>query len=75
MDNWNRQVEKWKRWTEAKEMAVELEYWGEHELLTRLSLEEHRAVFSSGSTRNSSATAGFKSDWMKPLPALARPRT
>lgn len=45
MDHWNRQVEKWKRWAEARGMAVEFEYWGEHELLTRLSLEEHRGRF------------------------------
>ncbi len=45
MDRWNSQVEKWKSWAEAKGMAVEFNYWGESELLLRLSREEHRGRY------------------------------
>ena len=42
MDKWNEHVEKWQGWTKEKNMSVELNYWGEHEIWERLSLEEHR---------------------------------
>jgi hypothetical protein len=45
MDKWEQQVEKWKRLARARGMSVEFDYWGEHELLTRLSREEHRGRF------------------------------
>jgi hypothetical protein len=45
MDRWNQHVEKWKRWAPDKGMAVEFPYWGEHEIFTRLSREEHRGRY------------------------------
>jgi hypothetical protein len=45
MDRWNSQVEKWRIWAEDKGMAVEFNYWGESELLLRLSREEHRGRY------------------------------
>lgn len=45
MDKWNDHVEKWKEWAQEKGMSVEFEYWGEHEILERLSREEHRGRF------------------------------
>ncbi|MCP4398509.1 MAG: ATP-binding protein [bacterium] len=42
MDKWNESVEKWKKWAKAKGMSVEFLYWGEHEIIERLSREEHR---------------------------------
>ena len=45
MDKWNERVEKWFSWASEKRMSVEFEYWGEHELWTRLSLEDHRGRY------------------------------
>ena len=45
MDKWNDHVEKWKEWAQEKGMSVEFEYWGEHEILERLSRDEHRGRF------------------------------
>jgi hypothetical protein len=45
MDKWNNRVKKWNRWAQEKEMSVEFEYWGEHQILERLSREEHRGRF------------------------------
>lgn len=45
MDKWNNHVKKWKEWAQEKEMSVEFEYWGEHEIFERLSREEHRGRF------------------------------
>ena len=42
MDKWNEHVEKWQGWTKEKNMSVELNYWGEHEIWERLSRDEHR---------------------------------
>ena len=45
MDKWNEYVKKWKKWAEQKGMPVEFHYWGEHEILERLSREEHRGRY------------------------------
>jgi len=45
MDKWNRRVEKWQRWAQAKKRNVEFPYWGEHEIFLRLSREEHRGRY------------------------------
>jgi len=45
MDKWHQHVAKWKGWAQEKEMSVEFDYWGEHDLLLRLSQEEHRGRF------------------------------
>ena len=45
MDKWNEHVQKWEEWATVKGMAVTFEYWGAHELLERLSREEHRGRY------------------------------
>jgi hypothetical protein len=45
MDKWKEHVEKWCSWASEKHMSVEFEYWGEHEISTRLSLEDHRGRY------------------------------
>ena len=42
MDKWNESAEEWKKWAKAEGMSVEFLYWGEHEIIERLSREEHR---------------------------------
>lgn len=42
MDKWNDHVAKWQKWVNARHMATEFDYWGEHEIWERLSLDEHR---------------------------------
>ena len=37
MEHWRRRVTKWKRWASDRGMDVEFEWWGQSELLTRLS--------------------------------------
>jgi hypothetical protein len=38
---WNELVTKWVSWSSAKGMTVEFIYWGSHELLERLNLQQH----------------------------------
>ena len=45
MDKWNEHVQMWEGWAIARGMAVTFEYWGAHELLERLSREEHRGRY------------------------------
>ena len=45
MDEWNSQVEKWQKMALQKNMSVEYKYWGEHEIIERLSREEHRGRY------------------------------
>ena len=45
MDKWNEHEAKWKEWAQKKGMAVEFPYWGKHEILERLSREEHRGRY------------------------------
>ena len=42
LDRWNERVQRWKEWAAEQGRYVEFEYWGDHELLSRLSQEEHR---------------------------------
>lgn len=41
MDKWGEHEEKWKSWAQEKGMTAQFPYWGEHEILKRLSREEH----------------------------------
>lgn len=41
MDRWNNHDKKWKAWAEEKGMSVEFEYWGQHQIGTRLGLDKH----------------------------------
>lgn len=45
MDKWNAHVVKWKQLAEERRMEVEFPYWGESELLSRLSQENHAGRF------------------------------
>ncbi len=47
MDRWNRHVGEWSRLAAKKGMSAEFHYWGQHELVERLSREEHagRSLF------------------------------
>jgi hypothetical protein len=38
---WNELVTKWISWASDKDMTVEFIYWGSHELLDRLNLQQH----------------------------------
>lgn len=42
LQRWNARVLKWDKWAEDAGMAVEFEYWGDHEIAMRLAREEHR---------------------------------
>lgn len=42
MDKWNNHVLKWNRWAQTAGLALEFKYWGSHEILERLSRDEHR---------------------------------
>ena len=44
-DRWNDHTTKWQGWATEKGMQVQFDYWGNHEILERLSLEEHRGRF------------------------------
>lgn len=39
---WNDHVVKWQDWSAKKGRKVQFEYWGEHQLLDRLSQDKHR---------------------------------
>ncbi len=41
-EKWNERVEKWQDWASKQGRSAEFEYWGAHELLDRLSKDEHR---------------------------------
>jgi len=42
LQKWDDHVVKWKEWANAKRMEVEFVYWGTHEIIDRLSRDEHR---------------------------------
>ena len=42
MDKWNEHAAKWNNWVSVRQMSVEFDYWGEHEIWERLGREEHR---------------------------------
>lgn len=42
LDKWNQQVKTWKQCASRRSMSVEFEYWGDHELTSRLNREENR---------------------------------
>ncbi|HYH05692.1 MAG TPA: AVAST type 2 anti-phage system protein Avs2, partial [Thermoanaerobaculia bacterium] len=41
MSEWNAHVKTWTQWAKDRGMVVTFEYWGDHEISSRLSLEEH----------------------------------
>ena len=41
-DQWNARVTKWEGWATEKGMCVKFCYWGTHEIIKRLSRDEHR---------------------------------
>ena len=41
-DQWNAHVTKWEGWATEKNMCVQFSYWGTHEIIKRLSRDEHR---------------------------------
>jgi hypothetical protein len=41
LDQWNARVRKWETRTQKLEHTVQFNYWGDHEIATRLSKEEH----------------------------------
>lgn len=45
MDKWNEHERKWRGWAGKKGMTVEFHYWGNSEILQRLSREEHRGRY------------------------------
>lgn len=45
MDQWNKRVQKWKRWAEKAGRSIDFQYWGAHEILQRLSRDEHRGRY------------------------------
>ncbi len=42
MDNWNKRVEKWNKWAKAKGSSIDFDYWGESQIIERLSKPENR---------------------------------
>ena len=45
LDKWNERVTKWKEWASNRGTEVSFNYWGEHEIVERLSREEHRGRY------------------------------
>lgn len=45
LEKWNGHVAKWERWANDKNMTVKFVYWGESEIIQRLSLDEHRGRY------------------------------
>lgn len=41
-DHWNTHITKWEGWAVGKGMCVQFFYWGTHEIMERLSRDEHR---------------------------------
>lgn len=41
LDRWNTHVEKWSQWATERDMEVDFVYWGQSELIDRLSLPEN----------------------------------
>ena len=41
LEKWNERVDKWKTQADEKGMTVDYEYWGQHEIGTRLALDKH----------------------------------
>src|SRR5207244_3568877 len=42
LERWNERVGQWNKWAAKKRMKVEFNFWGDHELTSRLSREENR---------------------------------
>ena len=45
MDNWNKRVKKWNKWAKAEGISVDFDYWGESEIIERLSKPENRGRY------------------------------
>ena len=42
LDRWNERERKWKCWAAKRNMCVDFSFWGTHEIVERLSRDEHR---------------------------------
>ncbi|MDE0077709.1 MAG: hypothetical protein OXO50_09330 [Caldilineaceae bacterium] len=42
LDRWNERERNWKCWAAKRNMCVDFSFWGTHEIVERLSREEHR---------------------------------
>ncbi len=45
LERWESRVKKWRGWASARGLSVEFPYWGEHQILERLSRDEHRGRY------------------------------
>ena len=45
LDRWNDRVEKWKGWATERNMCVDFSFWGTHEIVERLSRDEHHGRY------------------------------
>lgn len=62
MDRWDVHVEKWKKWAAKRRMRVEFRYWGQHEILERLSRPQPQYA---GRTYFWFNQQDFSADWMR----------
>ena len=44
-NKWDKHVAKWEGWAAEKHMCVQFSYWGSHEIMERLSRDEHRGRY------------------------------
>lgn len=67
-ERWQEHAEKWKSWATELGMDVIFNYWGAHELSSRLMKDEHRGLVWYWFGRTFSAPRGSRSDLKKPSP-------
>ena len=60
MEHWNRRVQKWQRWAVQRGMSVEFKWWGNTELIDRLTKPEH-----AGTVRYWFDQAVFDDAWFR----------
>ena len=60
MERWNQHVKKWEEWAQERDMCVKFVWWGNSELIERLSQNEHigRRYFWFGQR-------GFDNEWFQ----------
>jgi hypothetical protein len=58
-DKWKQRVEIWSQWAQRREMSVSFEYWGETQLLNRLTREGNRGLVLFWFNKQT-----FSTDWM-----------
>jgi hypothetical protein len=59
MDKWQDHVEKWKKQAHDLGMHTEFEYWGQHEIVERLSRDEHKGRYYFWFNREFFSTTWF----------------